>query len=420
MKKLFFVFAVLFLAAAFVMAGGQQEGGAAEESDADMQDMEMTDEPVTIALWTQEGQAENAFQFVEQLAEEFMAEHENVTIDVLNKETEALREDFLTASLAGDPPDLAWTVNDHAGPFVAANLLKPVQNYFEMSEYVPSVSLAGETWAVPISSGNHLMLMYNTDLVDEPPETTEELVAMGQELTTGDQYGLVYNATEPFWLVPWLGGFDGTVFSEDGSEATLDTPAMRNTLQFLYDLEFEHGIVPSEADYATMDTLFKEGNAAMIVNGDWAIGGYRDAMGDSFAVARLPRIESTGEWPKPYTSGKYFMIPRSLEGNKLATVVEFIKFATNYENQVEMVETLSRLPARREALQDEAVTSDALLASSASQMEVGVPMPAVVEMRAIWDAMKPEMNAVLADNKSPAQAAEDMQSAAEQGIEDLQ
>ncbi|MFW5729249.1 MAG: extracellular solute-binding protein, partial [Spirochaetota bacterium] len=368
----------------------------------------------------QEGEAENAFQFVEKLAEQFMDMHDNVTIDVLNKETEALREDFLTASLAGDPPDLVWTVNDHAGPFVAANLLKPVQDLFDMDEYVESVSMGGDTWAVPISSGNHLMLMYNTDIVSEPPETTEELIEMGQELTGDDRYGLVYNATEPFWLAPWLGGFDGTVFAEDGVTPTLDTQAMRDTLQFLYDLEFEHGIVPAESDYATMDTLFKEGNAAMIINGDWAIGGYRDAMGDDFAVTRIPQVSATGEWPKPYTSGKYFMIPRTLEGNKLATVVEFIEYATNYENQIDMVETLSRLPARREALSAEEVTSDELLAASAQQMEVGTPMPSAVEMRAIWDAIKPEMNAVLADNKSPEAAAEAMQKAAEQGIQDLQ
>ncbi len=419
MKKLFFVFFVLLVSAAFVMAGGQQEGGqqgGMEESA----EMEMTDEPVEIALWTQEGEAENAFQFVEKLAEQFMAMHENVTIDVLNKETEALREDFLTASLAGDPPDLVWTVNDHAGPFVAANLLKPVQGLFDMDQYVESVNMGGETWAVPISSGNHLMLMYNTDIVSEPPETTEELIEMGQELTSGDRYGLVYNATEPFWLAPWLGGFDGRVFAEDGVTPTLDTQAMRDTLQFLYDLEFEYGIVPTESDYATMDTLFKEGNAAMIINGDWAIGGYRDAMGDQLGIARIPEVSATGEWPKPYTSGKYFMIPRDLSGNTLATVVEFIRYATNYENQIDMVETLSRLPARREALQDEAVTSDPLLEASARQMEVGIPMPSVVEMRAIWDAMKPEMNAVLADNKSPEAAAEAMQEAAEQGIQDLQ
>ncbi|MFP4483786.1 MAG: extracellular solute-binding protein [Spirochaetaceae bacterium] len=419
MKKLFFVFFVLLVSAAFVMAGGQQEGGQQGGMD-EAAEMEMTDEPVEIALWTQEGEAENAFQFVEKLAEQFMDMHDNVTIDVLNKETEALREDFLTASLAGDPPDLVWTVNDHAGPFVAANLLKPVQDLFDMDEYVESVSMGGDTWAVPISSGNHLMLMYNTDIVSEPPETTEELIEMGQELTGDDRYGLVYNATEPFWLAPWLGGFDGTVFAEDGVTPTLDTQAMRDTLQFLYDLEFEHGIVPAESDYATMDTLFKEGNAAMIINGDWAIGGYRDAMGDDFAVTRIPQVSATGEWPKPYTSGKYFMIPRTLEGNKLATVVEFIEYATNYENQIDMVETLSRLPARREALSAEEVTSDELLAASAQQMEVGTPMPSAVEMRAIWDAIKPEMNAVLADNKSPEAAAEAMQKAAEQGIQDLQ
>ena len=52
-------------------------------------------------------------------------------------------------------------------------------------------------------------------------------------------------------------------------------------------------------------------------------------------------------------------------------------------------------------------------------MAVGTPMPSVVEMRAVWDAMKPEMNAVLADQKTPEEAAAAMQGAAEAGIEAL-
>lgn len=406
MKRFLTILGCVALVTTVAFANGQGEEGE--------------DGQVTIALWTQEGQAEGAFQFVERLADDFMDMNPNVTIDVLNKETEALREDFMTASLAGDPPDLVWTVNDHAGPFVAAQLIRPVDDLFDMSVFVESVAIAGDTYGVPISTGNHLMLMYNTEMVSEPPQTTEELISTAQELTTGDEYGFVYNSTEPFWLVPWLGGFGGSVFAEDDETPTLDTEAMENALQFLYDLEFEHGIVPPESDYATMDSLFKEGAAAMIVNGDWAIGSYRDVMGEAFGIAPLPEISGTGMMPEPYTSGKYFMIPSSLEGPTLDAVVAFIQFATNYDNQVAMTETLSRLPARREALNSEVVTSDPLLQASARQMEIGRPMPAVVEMRAVWDAMRPEMNAVLADSKGPAAAAEDMQSAAEQGVQDLQ
>jgi arabinogalactan oligomer/maltooligosaccharide transport system substrate-binding protein len=53
-------------------------------------------------------------------------------------------------------------------------------------------------------------------------------------------------------------------------------------------------------------------------------------------------------------------------------------------------------------------------------MVVGTPMPTVLEMRCNWDAMKPEMLAVLADTKTPEDAAAAMQSAAEACIKALE
>ena len=53
-------------------------------------------------------------------------------------------------------------------------------------------------------------------------------------------------------------------------------------------------------------------------------------------------------------------------------------------------------------------------------MVVGAPMPTVTEMRCNWDSMKPEMQAVLADSKTPEDAAAAMQAAAETCITSLQ
>ncbi|AEJ61313.1 extracellular solute-binding protein family 1 [Spirochaeta thermophila DSM 6578] len=400
------LFMLLLVGAPFLMAqGGGEAAGEAGE--------------VLITLWTQEGEAEGAFQFVQTLAQEFSETHEGVTIEVLNKDTEALREDFQTASLAGAAPDLLWTVNDHAGPFVVADLIQPVENLVDLSKYVPSVEMKGHVWGVPISSGNHLMLLYNKDLVPNPPKTTDELIKIGSQLKAKGVIPLVFNQTEPFWLVPWLGGFGGKVFASDGVTPTLNTKEMVATLKFLHELKFTHGLLPPESDYDGADTLFKEGKAAMIINGDWSLSGYRDAMGEKLGVARIPKVSATGLWPAPYTSGKYFMIPKEVSGAKLSAVVEFIKYATNYDNQIRMVKTLSRLPGLKAALDDPLIKNDEILKASADQMAVGTPMPSVVEMRAVWDAMKPEMNAVLADQKTPEEAAAAMQGAAEAGIEAL-
>jgi len=372
--------------------------------------------PVTISLWTKEGEAEGALQWVTAMAEDFSAANENITVEVLNKETEALREDFQTAALAGTSPDLLWTVSDHAGPFTTAGLIQPVDGFADMSKFVESVEMNGSTWAVPISSGNHLMLMVNKKFVSSFPKDTDEFVEVATSLTKDDMYGLVYNLGEAFWMAPWLGGFEGKVFAADGVTPTLDTPAMVNTLTFLSDLKFKHGVVPTEADYAVADTLFKEGKAAMLINGDWSIGGYKEALGDDLMIGRLPKVSSTGKWPAPYTAGAYFMIPADLATEKEAAVKAFIAYVMSEEQQGVQLDKMSRLPGLKAALSNPAITSDPLLKGSVSQMEVGTPMPTVLEMRAVWDAINPELSAVMAGSETPVEAAKKMQEAAVNGI----
>lgn len=411
MKKAVVVVLALLMTAAMIMAGGQGETTA--------------EGPVTITLWTKEGEADNALQWVYDLAEEFNQINAKQQVEVVKPgDVEALREDFQTASLAGTAPDLLWTVNDHAGPFTAADLIQPVDGLFDLSKYVDSalaaVKLDGKTWGVPINNGNHLMLLYNKDLVPQAPADTNELFRVAQQLTTGDRYGLVWNQTEPFWMVPWLGGFGGSVFSADGVTPTLDTKAMRDTLQFLYDMKYKYKIIPKESDYNGADSLFKEGKAAMIINGDWSLGAYKEIFGDNLGVARIPKVSSTGKWPAPYTSGVFFMVPKEVSGAKLEVVKAFVGFVTNEENQVEMVLKLNRLPALKVALDEPVVKSDLFLEGSADQMVVGTPMPTVLEMRCNWDSMKPEMQAVLSDTKSPAEAAAAMQRAAEACVKTLE
>ncbi len=380
---------------------------------------------VTVQLWTQEGEGDGGFAFVQKLANAFMEEHPEVDLVVVSKDTEVLREDYQTASLAGDAPDVLWTVSDHAGPFTKAGLIQPVGEMVDLSVFVDSavkgVEIDGKIWGIPLANGNHLMLLYNKNMVQEAPKDTDEMIAVAKELTSGEVYGLVWNQIEPFWLVPWLGGFGGSVFAEDGVTPTLNTKPMIDTLQFLYDLKAVHNIMPKESDYGGSDTLFKEGKAAMIVNGDWSLKDYQEALGaDKLGTAALPKVSATGLWPKPYTSGKFLMISAGVDDEKLYAILDFAEFVTNMENQLDLIETLSRLPVLKEALASDRVQEDPILKGSADQMEKGTPMPVVMEMRCNWDAMKPEQNAVMAGKKSPEDAAMAMQKSADACIKTLE
>jgi len=156
------------------------------------------------------------------------------------------------------------------------------------------------------------------------------------------------------------------------------------------------------------------------VNGDWSLGDYKTALGDKLGVAPLPMVKSTGKYPAPYTSGVYFMVPKTLEGAKLEAVKKFMEFVTSEENQINMVKTLSRLPALKVALEDPMIKDDPILAGSSMQMSYGTPMPVVLEMRGVWDGLKPEMQAVLANTKPAADAAAAAQTAAETCIKTLE
>ncbi|MEA4884172.1 MAG: extracellular solute-binding protein [Clostridia bacterium] len=389
---------------------------------------------ITFTIWTKESEAQGVLQEIVKLASDFAKSRPGLTFEVINYGVEDLRQNFQSAAFAGTGPDLLWTVSDHAGPFVAMKIIKPVDDLFG-KDYLggfarpglEAVELDGKTWGVPISVGNHLMLMYNKKLIKTPPQNTDELIKIGKELTRDlnkdgkpDQYGLVYNLNEPFFFAPWLGGFGG--WPLDGTKPTLGTQAMVDALQFVHDLKYVHKIVPLECDYDGADALFKEGKAAMLINGDWALAGYQtDEVKKKvdFAVARIPMVAKTGRWPSPMTSGIYFMLPEYLSGEKLEIAKEFVKYCTSSEVQLMFTKKYKRLPALASALNSPLVSADPILKGSADQMVVGKPMPTVSEMRAAWDAMRPNQEAVMADKMSAKDAATAMQNACEKLIREM-
>ena len=387
----------------------------------------LAQDDVSFELWTKEGEADGSLQWVQKLADDFMAANPNVTISVVQKEvggSESLRQDFQLQSFAGNPPALLWTVADHIGPFTAADLLLPLDELVDNAAYVPGGVSAmqtpdGTTYGVPINVGNHLMLYYNKDMVAECPADSDALIeaAIANTDAEAGTFGLVYRQDESFWLVPFLGGFGGVVFAEDGVTPTLDTEAMASALKFMNDLEFVHGVMPVEADYQIADDLFKQGKAAMTINGDWTLGSYSE-LDFEIGVCPIPPMVG-GENPKPYVAGNFFMVSKAVADDEAlqGAVIDFIKYATSTDVQLAQLETLKRLPSNVEALSAPSITEDPLLAGSAAAVQNGIPQPTNLEMRCVFDAMNVGVraNAASAD-ADQVQLAADMQAAAEAGV----
>jgi maltose-binding protein MalE len=281
----------------------------------------------------------------------------------------------------------------------------------------------GHLYQVADKLGNHLTLVYNRKLVPVPPATDEEMITIGKRLTApagagnGARYGLAWNYTEPFFFIPFLTGFGGWIMDGEG-RPSLDTRATVDALRFIKDLRDVHRIIPNEADYEIADILFKDGNAGMIINGDWSWAGYRNA-GLDIGVAPLPKIASTGLWCGTMVSPKGFSINANVTEEKKKLVIELIRYLMSEENQMESTRELYTMPTHMRVRGSEFVRNNEILRNSQIQIDHGRAMPVSPDLRAIWDAMRPSYQAVLAGTKTAEQAAHDMQELALQRIAEM-
>jgi arabinogalactan oligomer / maltooligosaccharide transport system substrate-binding protein len=388
--------------------------------------------PVKLTMWTREGGI--TLDLLKAIVADFVKANPDITVDIVNYDVEHLRENFQTSMLAGAgaSPDLLWTVNDHAGPFTTADLIQPVDNLgIDLKQFVPGalepVKLNGQYWGIPLSFGNNLMLMYNKKLIDKAPADTDEMVQMAKDFMAKNpgKYGLVFNAPEPFFMVPWLGGYGGKVFADDGKTPTLDTEAMVKTLTLVSNFKDVDKIMPAECDYNIADNLFIDGKAAMIFTGDWALAGYAGSGATVTATQNIelgtaPYPKITGaDFPKPYTSGQYIMFPKGLAPDKLAAALKLTNYFISDAVEMRWLTEQKRLPSVQKLFDDPAIKSDPILAGSAADLLNGTGMPAATEMRCNWDAIRPSLSDVLTGKATPADAAKAMQTAAEKCVADL-
>ncbi|MBK8021663.1 MAG: extracellular solute-binding protein [Chloroflexi bacterium] len=382
-------------------------------------------EAVNLVIWSQDGDANNLV-LAEQFAAWADANAPGSTLEIVDKETEVLRNDILTAGLAGSGlPDLVLGPNDAIGVFEDAGLLLPLDDLIDMAMYpynIGAAQIGGMTYGVPTNAGNHLMLMYNKSLVAEAPQTWEELIAAAAavEEANPEVQGFAYNLNEPFWFLPFVHGFGGTTYADDGS-MVLDSEAWVNAYQFVQDLKFVEEVVPSECDYNCTNDLFKEGATAMILMGDWAIADYLNtevspALGaDNLGIAPWPALPN-GERPKPFTAGKFISIPVTTEGANLDAAVSFVTWLTSDPAAVEAYAIgTSRLPAILEVQVDPEV--DPILAASNEALQTGVGMPADPTLRCMWDSVRPNLEGVMSNSMTAEDAAMEAQIAAEECLE---
>ncbi len=340
----------------------------------------------------------------------FEEQFPNVSVNVLQVPFDQLQNKYNTEASAGGGPDVLLGPSDWIGGFVEADIILPLGDLMdeELRAGYNDASLSGVTfedtlYAVP-QNINGVALFYNTDLVQNPPKTTEELKSMAGELATGpDQYG--FGLVANFYSnAGYLYGYGGDVLTEDGQQSAFDSEATVRFLTLLQELAQTEGVF-TQADQGAVESLFQEGQVAMMFNGPWFLQGARDALGaEKVGVALLPAISDNDNAPaRPFVGVQGLYINSNLDPEQAELAFEFARWFSTVGTQI-LVDEAGQLPASPFVTVPE---DEPAAETFVEQYEVGVALPTAPLMQSVWTPAGDMITKVIEGQASPEEAAQE-------------
>lgn len=359
----------------------------------------------TVLLWHAYAGAERAA--LEAVADEFNASNDDVRIKLAAVPYDAYADKITNAIPNGNGPDLFIFAHDRIGDWVATGLIEPVEFFVDETladryarEPLAAMAYRDSLYGLPLAVKS-VALFYRTDMVEEPPRSTDELIAWGKQFAAdnGGRHALVYENQDLYGHAAWLHGFGGHVFDADGALdlATVESAA---AAQFAREIGGPGGLVPAEMTVTMVATLFNEGKAAMAISGPWFVA---DIAGDvPWGITTLPVVSQTGEHAAPFLSAEGIMMSvRARDKHAAFRVMEAI---AGDEAATRRALAVSQVVPNIAAYDHPEVGGDQVLAAFRAQLEHTVTMPATPAMRKVWTPYKQALQGIIARGANPADA----------------
>lgn len=280
-----------------------------------------------------------------------------------------------------EPPDLIMFSSDWLGELVGSNLIASIS--MPGHDYLPVASAAmhwaDKCYGLPWSLDT-VALIVNDKLVPRPPENFTELLALKNSLPAGI-FPLIYDNKNFYYHAAWFHAFADGLFADDRLQLT--SAGVARSLDFAYELEAVHGLVPPKANQAAAINLFAAGRAAMTINGPWAIPDFiRNKI--SFSVVPIPGPDSA-TLARPFVGVKGLAVTSFSPKPELAYQVALAISSSDFMEKVAAKSLF--IPCFRSSGEK----SQPWLQGFVRQAERGRLMPARPEMKFVWS----EMNRVL-------------------------
>ena len=354
-----------------------------------------------LVIWVDQLREEALRPFTARFAEEHGVDVDLQTVSN-DKET-----NFITASQAGEGPDLFVGAHDWLGSFIENGTVDPVHLSETQAEQLDPLAQEalerdGALYGVPYAVES-TMLVRNTDLVPDAPGSIEELVEQGQELQSAGEVSRslalpVGQSGDITHIYPLYSSAGGRLLGEQEDSDDFDD----------LDISGERAVeaferirtLGEEGEDAlnrsvTLDnniSLFARGQAPFLVTGPWALSTVRQSE-IPYEISPVPGF-SDGEAARPFISVQAFFV--ASDGDNKVMAQEFVTdfLLDDTDLSVALYEADPRPPAlmeAREAVAEEDPDADAMREAAND----GVPLPALPGMSAVWAPLGQAQSAIV-------------------------
>ncbi len=347
---------------------------------------------VTLTIWHSYHTGGSEEQAITQIVDAYRKANPNVTVDVLAIPFDQIFNKWETEVAAGGGPDMFTVPNDNLGKEVRANLIAPIDDLVagkldKVSKAgVAGMTVGGKIYGVP-GIIKAVALYYNKSTVSNPPKTTDELLAA---VKGGKKLLLYAGGPIAYFNFGWFSGFGGKLVDDKG-KCIADQGGFVDAVQYLVDLQAAGA--QFETDGAKISTLFRQGQADMVIDGPWMLGDYKKDLGDKLGVAPIPAGPKGPVTPLSGVDG-WFINPNSKNMKAAVDLALYIFGADGLKTYAD----LAGDPPVRTDVQ----TADPLVKAFADAAANGFPRPQEAWFDNYWGPFGDMYTAVLAGKVTPA------------------
>lgn len=259
----------------------------------------------------------------------------------------------LAALNSGQPAQLSVLFSIDVHELMGIDAIVPFDEVVETDEerawlnsFYPALMENGvvdnQVWGIPFQRST-IVMYYNKDAFraagldpEQPPQTWEEMVEMGQQLTLRgsnnevEQWGLMIPSTGyPYWMFGALAMQNGEVLmNSEGNQTYLNNPGVIEALTYWQDLSTRHRIMPSGMiDWGTLRQNFLEQKTAMMWHSTGNLTAVRNHASFDFGVAMLPANKRLGS---PTGGGNFYLFKNASTEERRAAL-QLVRFMTSPE-----------------------------------------------------------------------------------------